>query len=197
MSGKIFSALVILGWGGLLLARPATEFLAGDEFLLLERDYLAVKDGLVADDSWATALGASRFRLHLFDWKKRYPLCRNLLKLPMAELDQISGTGDLAIQRHHFKNLSDWLLKSLIFFPRLPIHLYIQRCPMAFHGEGAFWLSGHGEVWNPYFGAQMPKCGRVIGEIQGEAELTPLPLGFQPQRIGGPNHVHGCHGPGR
>ncbi|MBN1418597.1 MAG: efflux RND transporter periplasmic adaptor subunit [Planctomycetes bacterium] len=48
-----------------------------------------------------------------------------------------------------------------------PIHLF--RCPMAFGGKGATWLSKGTEVRNPYFGAAMLTCGEVIETLHGFA----------------------------
>lgn len=44
--------------------------------------------------------------------------------------------------------------------------IYKQYCPMAFNGEGAYWLSDSKEVRNPYFGYQMLKCGVVDSKIE-------------------------------
>ena len=44
--------------------------------------------------------------------------------------------------------------------------IYKQYCPMAFDFEGAFWLSNSNEIYNPYFGNKMLRCGKVDSEIQ-------------------------------
>ncbi|MEJ5349683.1 MAG: efflux RND transporter periplasmic adaptor subunit [Desulfosoma sp.] len=44
--------------------------------------------------------------------------------------------------------------------------LYLIRCPMAFEGQGATWLQPDKEVRNPYFGAQMLRCGEVLEVIR-------------------------------
>ncbi|NJN26228.1 MAG: DUF3347 domain-containing protein [Cyclobacteriaceae bacterium] len=36
---------------------------------------------------------------------------------------------------------------------------------MAFNDEGAFWLSKEEEIYNPYFGDKMLKCGRMEEKI--------------------------------
>ena len=40
--------------------------------------------------------------------------------------------------------------------------IYVLKCPMAFDGRGARWLQKTKETRNPYFGAAMPQCGRVV-----------------------------------
>jgi hypothetical protein len=44
--------------------------------------------------------------------------------------------------------------------------IYKQYCPMAFGNTGASWLSESKEIYNPYFGDKMLKCGRVEAEIK-------------------------------
>lgn len=44
--------------------------------------------------------------------------------------------------------------------------IYKQFCPMAFNNKGAFWLSNTKEIYNPYFGDKMLKCGRLEAEIK-------------------------------
>ena len=44
--------------------------------------------------------------------------------------------------------------------------VYKQYCPMAFNNTGAYWFSNSKEIFNPYFGEKMLKCGRVEAEIK-------------------------------
>ncbi len=39
--------------------------------------------------------------------------------------------------------------------------VYLQYCPMAANGNGAYWLSDNKIVFNPYFGDRMLHCGSV------------------------------------
>ena len=39
--------------------------------------------------------------------------------------------------------------------------LNVVHCPMAFDGDGADWVQLEGAVANPYFGAEMLRCGSV------------------------------------
>lgn len=43
-------------------------------------------------------------------------------------------------------------------------------CPMAFDDEGAAWLQAGEQINNPYFGAQMLRCGEVRGTIEPDGE---------------------------
>jgi Cu(I)/Ag(I) efflux system membrane fusion protein len=40
--------------------------------------------------------------------------------------------------------------------------IYLLRCPMAFDGRGARWLQKTKDTRNPYFGAAMLQCGKVV-----------------------------------
>jgi hypothetical protein len=44
--------------------------------------------------------------------------------------------------------------------------VYKQYCPMAFNNTGAYWLSESKDIYNPYFGSKMLKCGRIDAEIK-------------------------------
>ncbi len=44
--------------------------------------------------------------------------------------------------------------------------IYKQYCPMAFGNTGAYWLSNSKDIYNPYFGDKMLKCGRIDAEIK-------------------------------
>ena len=44
--------------------------------------------------------------------------------------------------------------------------IYKQFCPMAFEGNGGYWISNVDEIRNPYYGDRMLKCGKVVEEIK-------------------------------
>ncbi len=44
--------------------------------------------------------------------------------------------------------------------------VYKQFCPMAFNNEGGYWLSDASEIYNPYFGDKMLRCGKVTETIE-------------------------------
>jgi hypothetical protein len=73
----------------------------------------------------------------------------------------ISETKDLTRQREHFKTFSDnfYLLAKAVKLSSDPI--YQQYCPM----KKAHWLSSEAVIKNPYFGKQMPTCGKVTATL--------------------------------
>lgn len=44
-------------------------------------------------------------------------------------------------------------------------NLFLAHCPMAFDNNGAHWIQQSKELKNPYYGAQMLKCGSIKGPI--------------------------------
>jgi len=44
--------------------------------------------------------------------------------------------------------------------------IYKQFCPMAFEGNGGYWISDMEEIRNPYYGDKMLKCGKVTETIK-------------------------------
>ena len=72
----------------------------------------------------------------------------------------IAETTNLDQQRESFQPLSDQLI---LLVEKVGTHgpVYKQYCPMADQDRGAYWLSKEKEVFNPYFGEAMLKCGEV------------------------------------
>ena len=107
-----------------------------------------------ANNRWAfeTSITTARTRVLLVDsyprWEFRY--LRNLLhgRDKSVHLQWVLTTPE------HVAGLEAWVV----------------HCPMAFDGEGADWLSATPEVLNPYFGAQMLRCGTVRRALHPEGE---------------------------
>ncbi|MCB9638383.1 MAG: efflux RND transporter periplasmic adaptor subunit [Myxococcales bacterium] len=78
--------------------------------------------------------------------------------------DALQGLSkqDIALQRKHFDPLS----KAFIQLEEEIGHdgkqfVYLAYCPMAFKDTGASWLQDQEDLLNPYFGAQMLRCGEI------------------------------------
>ena len=75
--------------------------------------------------------------------------------------DKIATETDIAKQRISFTTLSN---EAISIFKESEIasgSIYVQYCPMANEGEGAYWLSSEEEIMNPYYGDEMLNCGEV------------------------------------
>jgi len=73
----------------------------------------------------------------------------------------LAGAADLAAQRAALAPTSGALRALLEGWRVEGLEAWLVHCPMAFDGEGADWLAPTAEVRNPYFGAEMPRCGSV------------------------------------
>lgn len=78
---------------------------------------------------------------------------------------KIATSDELDIQKVAFADLSA-AVEDIVSGALVSGEIYKQYCPMAFSGEGGYWLSSSKEVRNPYFGDKMLKCGRVAETIQ-------------------------------
>lgn len=83
------------------------------------------------------------------------------LKNINVSLKSLIGSEKIQVQRNHFAQLSDGLYKSIKFFGVTDGDIYYQYCPMALNNQGAFWLSSHEDIANPYFGNTMLDCGET------------------------------------
>ncbi|MBQ4820800.1 DUF3347 domain-containing protein [Aquimarina sp. MMG016] len=78
----------------------------------------------------------------------------------------VSLTKDLKKQRDFLVTLTSEVEKLITNAEITSGEVHKQFCPMAFEGEGGYWLSDSKEVRNPYFGNKMLKCGSVKATIQ-------------------------------
>ncbi|WP_160114805.1 DUF3347 domain-containing protein [Aquimarina sp. AU474] len=112
--------------------------------------YLKIKGALVNSDHKTVQIES----------KKLETIVGNNKQL-QATSKLISLTKDIKKQRDFFVTLTDEIenlvSKSII----VSGEVYKQFCPMAFEGEGGYWLSDSKEIRNPYFGTKMLKCGNV------------------------------------
>jgi hypothetical protein len=126
--------------------------------------YYQLKDALVRSDGELAS-------------KKSTELIQAILQIKPSELDadvskvwssrlndlildaeHISETKDVSHQRDHFITLSN-NLSDVIKNTKVDETTYLQFCPMANKGKGAYWLSKEKAIKNPYFGSQMLTCG--------------------------------------
>ncbi|TSE08380.1 DUF3347 domain-containing protein [Aquimarina algiphila] len=73
----------------------------------------------------------------------------------------ISLTKDIKEQRNFFVSLTNETEKLIHDAKITSGAVYKQFCPMAFDGEGGYWLSDSEEIRNPFFGDKMLVCGSV------------------------------------
>ncbi|MDH3716651.1 MAG: efflux RND transporter periplasmic adaptor subunit [Planctomycetota bacterium] len=142
------------------------------------RAYLPLQAALANDDKPASGRAAAelldavkRVNVSGLDERARqtWTLARNQFFLALR--------GDLAAvpikdMRHRFHTIS-MTLSAVIdnFDSAVPQPLFKTYCPMAFDNKGAYWLQADQTVANPYFGAEMLRCGTVKRQyVPREAE---------------------------
>lgn len=128
--------------------------------------YLKLKDAFVKSDSALSIKEAQSIPAMLdavekknlnADAQKDWQKYENELR---KHISAIQSTESLEAQRRAFSQLSETMHTVLVAFGSGG-KIYWDYCPMAFHDEGAYWLSNTDEINNPYFGDEMLHCGRV------------------------------------
>lgn len=79
--------------------------------------------------------------------------------------EEIAGTEDVNAQRESFSDLTA-AMEEVLEGALSSGEVYKQFCPMAFEGKGDYWFSNSKDIYNPYYGDKMLKCGRVEATIQ-------------------------------
>ena len=83
-------------------------------------------------------------------------------------LDTMSTAQSLdGVRRPHFERLSNAMIAALKANPEsFDGELFIMHCPMVYMDRGADWLQSLEFLQNPYFGAQMLRCGSIKETIE-------------------------------
>ncbi len=127
--------------------------------------YYGVKDALVATDAANAKSGAAALltALNGLETASLSATDKKALTTAKTSATGITKTSDVDTQRGQFETLSTAMI-ALVKATK-PGKSYVQFCPMAADGKGAYWLSDKTEVRNPYYGDKMLKCGSVKEEI--------------------------------
>lgn len=78
-----------------------------------------------------------------------------------ADAKFIAESNNLGQQREHFSTLSKNLFEVVKKVHPNQAAVYQQYCPM----KKAYWLNEVATIQNPYYGSQMPTCGKVAEVI--------------------------------
>lgn len=127
--------------------------------------YYQVKDALVATDAAKAKTSAAALvaALDKVDAAKLTATDKKALATAKTNALAIGKSTSVDAQRKQFDGLSSGMIA--LAKATKPAKTYVQFCPMAAEGKGAFWLSDKREVRNPYYGDKMLKCGSVKEEI--------------------------------
>ncbi|MAC95900.1 MAG: efflux transporter periplasmic adaptor subunit [Flavobacteriales bacterium] len=137
----------------------------------LYESYFKLKDALVSDDfkgakNAATQMGEELDKIDMNVFKgKAQVRWMKLSKDLNFLLHQAETEEDIEKLRANFFTISKRLIDAAETFDPMRDTIYVLHCPMANSNNGADWLSLEKEIRNPYFGAQMLKCGEVKSTI--------------------------------
>ncbi|MBW1295490.1 DUF3347 domain-containing protein [Aquimarina litoralis] len=120
--------------------------------------YLMIKKGLVNSNAKLVQQEAKKMEELLGDSEENKQL--------NATVKLISLTKEIKKQRDFFVTLTSETEKLINKSAITSGEVYKQFCPMAFDGNGGYWLSNSKEIRNPYYGNQMLKCGSVNETIK-------------------------------
>lgn len=119
-------------------------------------DYLAMKDALVKTNATEASKAAQEFAASFQEEVSNESIIEAARSIVIST--------DIEEQRTAFKVITDGLIEH-VKSGESDGTIYVQYCPMAFNNTGASWLSDSQEIFNPYFGDKMLRCGRVTEEI--------------------------------
>ena len=134
--------------------------------------YLHIKNALANDNGSDAADGAKEMESAMNKMDKSLLTAAQKKVYDAIEEDlqehakHIGKNGDnIEHQRSHFSMMSEDLFDLVkAFGGGRP--MYHDHCPMYNDNMGAMWLSEVKEIKNPYFGAQMPTCGKLVEVIR-------------------------------
>jgi Cu(I)/Ag(I) efflux system membrane fusion protein len=182
-----------------LLNRPENKVLAVSatfrkQLTVLADAYFALKNTLVADDAEAARNAGKQVEeaLNKVDKDKEEGEVQTHWMEIKAQaekaLDGIGQASGLQPVREQFMLLSESMLEVTESFGLEKDKVYRQYCPMAFGDEGAYWLSETEEIRNPYFGADMLRCGEVRETYEKGKPVLEKSSKTANAGVGGHNH---------
>lgn len=134
------------------------------------RDYLILKNALVADNDQAVAKAGKQLFTTLRNVNmKAIPADKHKEYMDIAEdakenAEHIgNNAGKIDHQREHMASLSNDIADLIAAFGTTQ-KLYQDHCPMYNDGKGAIWISEKKAIKNPYYGDKMLTCGSVKKE---------------------------------
>ena len=82
--------------------------------------------------------------------------------------EEIAQSDSIQVQREKFSILSSDMVALMENTDIKSGTIFVQYCPMANEGNGAYWLASQKDIRNPYYGEDMLECGEVKNELTVE-----------------------------
>lgn len=120
--------------------------------------YTHLKNALVQSNVKEAKLAGDQLEIELKEIKG----CENTA----LAVSSISDQTDIEKQRARFITVSSDIIAMLKHAELSSGKMYVDYCPMADKGKGAYWLSSNKAIENPYYGNKMMKCGEVKEVIE-------------------------------
>ncbi len=134
--------------------------------------YFEVQMALAKDDLQAAGAAAARLRKSLSEVDMgAFSAAGHLRWMEiMGALESAAGrileSGKIAGARGSFLDLSNAVTELHETFGHAGDATYYQvHCPMARDNAGADWLQTEADVWNPYYGESMLRCGEIVRKL--------------------------------
>ena len=137
------------------------------QLTLVYETYLPMKNAFVKSDPKEVSQTAKQVleALNNVNMKllegKTHMIWMDQLKKLKENLEKMNGNSDIQQQRDAFASFNLIFHKAINDYGLSGVTAFYQYCPMAFDGNGAYWISGSKEIANPYFGDVMLRCGET------------------------------------
>lgn len=158
----ILSAVVLLLTG---FTAYGQEHQHEEHLSALLKHYLNLKDALAVDNFEDARISLAEFRKEVVEREEmnnheEHAQVHAKHHGAMVEaVEKAAGAEDIEELRSAFADISDNLIIALEKQGYDEITLHIQYCPMADGNTGAWWISDHEKIINPYMGRRMQSCG--------------------------------------
>ena len=119
----------------------------------LLNSYLAIKNALVLSDQKTAKAAITEFQKKITA-EKTFSQKKDL----QIAIDKMANVNSLEKERAAFNEVSTLFWKVVKSADMASTPVYYQYCPM----KKAYWLSTEKDIKNPYYGASMLTCGKVV-----------------------------------
>tara|TARA_B100000575_G_scaffold249216_1_gene215462 strand:- start:8656 stop:10437 length:1782 start_codon:yes stop_codon:yes gene_type:complete len=126
--------------------------------------YLSIKNSLIEGKFNATAKKIDQLSKLINSWVSDTTENSSILMFLSQTVQSLAGSTDIITSRINFVAFSQNYIDFIKEFNK-DEELFVQFCPMANEGKGAYWLSQEEQIKNPYYGAMMLRCGEIIERI--------------------------------
>ncbi|MBK8723292.1 MAG: DUF3347 domain-containing protein [Saprospiraceae bacterium] len=141
---KISIAITIMLFGFTTFAQNTPNLL---------NSYLAIKNALVLSDQKTAKAAITEFQKKITA-EKTFSQKKDL----QIAIDKMANVNSLEKERAAFNEVSTLFWKVVKSADMASTPVYYQYCPM----KKAYWLSTEKDIKNPYYGASMLTCGKVV-----------------------------------